>query len=121
MRQRLWIFAGVLLAICAVALWLAENLWAVRPVHSRIITSYLFIITVTLEYYLIRLQRTHPAKFVVMIPAAMAVKLAGHVVFLLVLALIDSSAIFYDAVYFISLYMACTVIGVITLYRGAEN
>ncbi|GIV37704.1 MAG: hypothetical protein KatS3mg032_2083 [Cyclobacteriaceae bacterium] len=111
----------MLLAICFAALWLAENLWVARPAHSRTITAYLFVMTIALEYYLMRLQRTHPAKFVVFIPAAMAVKLAGHVVFMLVLALTDSSAIFYDAVYFISLYMVCTVIGVITLYRGAGN
>lgn len=119
---RRYLFFLSLLLLTAVVAWLTiENNHVPKPVHSEVITIYLFLVTALLVFNLMRLQQSRPERFVVFFLAGMAIKLLAHTVFLLLLALSDDSTLFADVVYFLSLYMIYTLISIYVLYRGVAG
>jgi hypothetical protein len=112
------LFIVALSIVAAGAVWIIEQGWFAQPVHYSIITLYLFFITAALGYKLMRLQHTRPEKFVTFFLASMAIKLLGHITFLLALALANRATLFADAVYFICLYGVFTAISMAALYKG---
>ncbi len=68
-------------------------------------------------FKLMRLHHARPDKFVVYFLTAVGVKLTGHLIFLGVLIASFRSAVVPDVIYFISLYVAYTMISLFALYR----
>lgn len=118
MTRRYLFFIASLLLIAGLV-WVAlEKKFIPKPVHAKLITTYLFLVTALLVFNLMRLQRQKPDRFVIFFLAGLAVKLLAHTTFLLFLALSDDSTLFADVVYFLSLYLVYTLISIYTLYRG---
>jgi hypothetical protein len=119
--RRYLIFLALLLLTAGLA-WVAITSNDIpKPVHAEIITAYLFLVTALMVFNLMRLQQHRPGRFVVFFLAGLAVKLLAHIVFLLFLAISDSSTLFADVVYFLSLYLVYTLISVYALYRSVAE